>query len=76
MTNATNTGKADADEGRAQGPGPRCALCGVADENVILFTPCPDLGCLPTEDPPYDSEWIHPGLCPTMGSGAGEGDDR
>ncbi len=55
---------------------PRCALCGVADENVILFTPCPDLGCLPTEDPPYEPEWIHPGLCPTTGSGAGDGEDR
>lgn len=63
-------------EGRPQESWPRCALCGVADENVIQFTPCPDLGRLPTEDPPSDAEWIHPGLCPTTGSGAGEGEDR
>ncbi len=63
-------------EGRAQGPWPRCALCRVADEHVILCTPCPDLGRLPTEDPPYEPEWIHPGLCPTTGTGVGEGEDR
>jgi len=65
---------ARAAEGRPQASGPRCALCGVADENVILVTSCPDWGRLPTEDPPDASEWIHPALCPTTGTGAGEGD--